>query len=42
MPNCRFVLSSGHPDYQDWIESREEAEHKYESESDDVRWVFCR
>lgn len=38
MPNCRFVLSSGHPDYQDWIESKEEAEHKYDSESDDVRW----
>jgi adenosylcobalamin-dependent ribonucleoside-triphosphate reductase len=38
MPNCRFVLSSRHPDYQDWLESKEEAEHKYDSESDDVRW----
>lgn len=38
LPNCRFILSSQHPDYQDWIESAEEAAHKYDTESDDVRW----
>lgn len=46
MPNVRFVLEGpdpqtgvgGHPDYQDWIESRQEAEHKYPTESEDVRW----
>lgn len=38
MPNCRFVLSSAHPDYVPWIESLEEAKHKYDSESEDVRW----
>lgn len=38
LPNCRFVLSSRHPDYQDWIESLEEAQHKYDTESEAVRW----
>lgn len=38
MPNCRFVLSSAHADYEPWIESLEEAKHKYDSESEDVRW----
>lgn len=38
MPNCRFVLSENHPDYQEGIESLEEAVHKYDSESEDVRW----
>lgn len=38
MPNVRFVLSSSHPDYQDWIESYEEAQHKYDSEGEDTRW----
>lgn len=37
-PNARFVLSSQHPDYQPWIESLEEAQHKYDSEGEDVRW----
>ena len=38
MPNARFVLSVSHPDYQNWIESLEEAQHKYDSESEAVRW----
>lgn len=47
MPNVRFVLKApeyfpdfvpGHPDYEDWIESSQSARHKYDSESDDVRW----
>jgi adenosylcobalamin-dependent ribonucleoside-triphosphate reductase len=38
MPNCRFVISEKHPDYQEGIESYEEAVHKYDSESEDVRW----
>lgn len=38
MPNARFVLSSSHPDYENWIESAEEAKHKYDDESEAVRW----
>lgn len=45
MPNTRFVLEGpdqwdmgGHPDYQDWIENARDARHKYDSESEDVRW----
>jgi adenosylcobalamin-dependent ribonucleoside-triphosphate reductase len=38
MPNARFVLSTSHPNYEDWVESLEEAQHKYDSESEDVRW----
>jgi ribonucleotide reductase class II len=38
MPNCRFVLSSNHPDYEPWVESLESAQHKYDTESEDVRW----
>lgn len=38
MPNARFVLSSSHPDYENWIESAEEAKHKYGDESEAVRW----
>lgn len=45
MPNCRFVLAGpdnrgqgGHPDYEPWIESLADAEHKYDAESDAVRW----
>lgn len=45
MPECRFVLEGpdqwglgGHPDYEPWIESLQEARHKYDSESEKVRW----
>jgi len=46
LPNVRFVLDApdirtgvgGHPDYETWIESVEEARHKYDSESEMVRW----
>lgn len=45
MPNVRFVLEgpdlmgeAGHPDYEPWIETAQEARHKYDSESEDVRW----
>jgi len=46
MPNTRFVLdapdystkSLGHPDHEDWIEGVNEARHKYDSESENVRW----
>lgn len=45
LPNCRFVLSGpdkmgkgGHPDYEPWIESLEEAHNKYDTESEGVRW----
>lgn len=38
MPNTRFVLSSQHPDYEPWIESLEEAQHKYDSDGENVRW----
>lgn len=45
MPDCRFVLegpdqwgNGGHPDYQPWIESLQSARHKYDSESERVRW----
>lgn len=45
LPNCRFVLAGpdklgkgGHPDYQDWIESLDEAKHKYDPEGERVRW----
>ena len=45
MPETRFVLAApnnqgegGHPDYEPWIESLAEAQHKYDSESEHVRW----
>lgn len=45
MPDCRFVLAGpdhtgkgGHPDYEEWIETVEEARHKYDAESEGVRW----
>jgi adenosylcobalamin-dependent ribonucleoside-triphosphate reductase len=45
LPECRFVLAGpdasgkgGHQDYEPWIESLEEAQHKYGSESESVRW----
>jgi len=45
MPETRFVLESpdnqgagGHPDYESWVESKRSAMHKYDSESEDVRW----
>lgn len=46
MPNVRFVLRGpdpvtglgGHPDYEDWIESLQSAQHAYDSESESVRW----
>lgn len=38
MPNVRFVLSHSHPDYEPWIESLEEAQHKYDSDGENVRW----
>jgi len=46
MPNVRFVLqgpdvitgAGGHPNYEPWIESAQEARHKYDSESEMVRW----
>lgn len=40
MPNTRFVLSQSHPDYNNkiGIESLEEAQHKYDSDSEMVRW----
>lgn len=45
MPDVRFVLEGpnqwgqgGHPDYQDWIESLQSAQHKYDSDSERVRW----
>lgn len=40
MPHARFVLSQTHPDYDIklGIESLEEALHKYDSDSERVRW----
>lgn len=45
LPECRFVLEGpdqfgfgGHPDYEPWIESLQAAKHKYDSESEKVRW----
>jgi len=38
MPSTRFVLAEEHPDWQLGIESLAEAKHKYDSESEDVRW----
>ncbi len=45
MPECRFVLEGpnqwgegGHPDYEPWIETLQSARHKYDSESERVRW----
>jgi ribonucleoside-triphosphate reductase (formate) len=40
MPNARFVLSTQHPDYDVklGIESLEEAQHKYDNDSEHVRW----
>jgi adenosylcobalamin-dependent ribonucleoside-triphosphate reductase len=38
MPNTRFVIDEKHPDWQKGIESLAEAEHKYDSESEEVRW----
>ena len=49
MPEVRFVLegpdaqgNGGHPDYVPWIESLEDARHKYDSESEHVRWFEVR
>ena len=38
MPHARFVLSQAHPDYADWIESTDNARHRYDSESETTRW----
>jgi adenosylcobalamin-dependent ribonucleoside-triphosphate reductase len=38
MPHARFVLSKAHPDYADWIESTDNARHRYDSESETTRW----
>lgn len=45
LPDCRFVLdgpdnrgAGGHPDYEPWIERLDEAKHKYDSDSEKVRW----
>lgn len=46
MPNIRIVLegpdpvtnAGGHPDYKPWMETVQEARHKYDSESEYVRW----
>lgn len=38
LPQCRFVLSQSHPDYVPWVESLESARHKYDSDSEYVRW----
>jgi len=38
MPNTRFVLDENHPDFEEGIESLAEAKHKYDSESEEVRW----
>ena len=38
MPATAFVLERAHPDWQPWIETSDEARHKYPSESRDVRW----
>ncbi len=45
MPECRFVLegpdqwgTGGHPDYEPWVESLQAARHKYDSDSERVRW----
>jgi hypothetical protein len=45
VPNFRIVIegpdkdgNGGHPDYEDWMETSAEARHKYDSESETVRW----
>lgn len=45
MPETRFVLEGpdqwgqgGHPDYEPWVESLQSAQHKYDSNSERVRW----
>jgi len=38
MPNTRFVLDEKHPDFEEGFESLAEARHKYDSESEEVRW----
>jgi ribonucleoside-triphosphate reductase (formate) len=38
MPNTRFVLDSTHADYESWIESTKDANHKYPQTTKDVRW----
>lgn len=45
MPNVRIVIDGpdvsgkgGHPDYEPWMERLSEAERKYDSESEAVRW----
>ncbi len=38
MPNTRFVIDEKHPDWEQGIESLAEAKHKYDSESEIVRW----
>ena len=45
LPDCRFVLDApdnmgrgGHPDYEPWIETLADARHKYDADSEKVRW----
>ena len=38
MPNIRVILDEKYPDYYNWMESVGQAIHKYDSESEDVRW----
>ncbi len=43
MPDIRLVLDDSHPDFhkgngQGWLESKRDARHKYDSESENVRW----
>ena len=38
MPHTRFVIDEEHPDWELGIESLAEAKHKYDSESEEVRW----
>jgi len=38
LPECRFVLSQSHADYEPHIEALEDAERLYDSEGENVRW----
>lgn len=43
MPDIRLVLDDSHPDFYKggsagWLESKRDARHKYDSESENVRW----
>ena len=38
MPETAFVLDRAHPDWEPWIETSDEARHKYPSESKHTRW----